>query len=34
MKRSEYDKQGLGPEDSQKAKHGGNRAGHHTEDIG
>lgn len=29
MKRSEYAKGGRGPEDSQKAKHGGNRAGEH-----
>lgn len=29
MKRSEFSKQGRGPEDSQKAKHGGNRAGDH-----
>ena len=30
MKRSNIAKEGRGPEDSQKAKHGGNRAGSHA----
>jgi hypothetical protein len=34
MKRSEFDKQGKGPEDAQKAKHGGNRAGDHMKSSG
>jgi len=34
MKRSEIAKEGRGPEDSQKVKHGGNRAGDHTKNAG
>lgn len=32
MKRSDMAKQGRGPEDSQKSKHGGNRAGDRMKD--
>lgn len=32
MKRSDMAKQGRGPEDAQKSKHGGNRAGEHMRD--